>query len=170
MTGPGTPAPGAAAQTAQYLSFHLGNDDYAVDILRVQEIRGWENVRSLPEAQSHIKGVLDLRGTIVPIIDLRIRFGEDDPDYTPTTVVIVMSVYDAKGGTHLVGAVVDGVSDVLNVDSGELKPPPEFGGAVSRRYLNGMVSLERGMVILLDLDKLFDAGELDRLSDSAAEV
>jgi purine-binding chemotaxis protein CheW len=154
----------AARRGGQYLSFHLGLDDYAVDILRVQEIRGWENVRALPEAQGYVKGVLDLRGTIVPIIDLRIRFGSSEPDYAPTTVVIVLSVVDADGRSQLVGAVVDGVSDVLKVDAVDLKPPPEFGGAVSRRYLDGMVSLERGIVILLDIDRLFDVRELDQLA------
>jgi purine-binding chemotaxis protein CheW len=156
---------GTAPRGGQYLSFRLGQDDYAVDILRVQEIRGWENVRSLPDAQGYVKGVLDLRGTIVPIIDLRIRFATGEPEYAPTTVVIVLSMVGSDGRSHLVGAVVDGVSDVLNVDAGDLKAPPEFGGAVSRRYLDGMVSLERGMVILLDIDRLFDARELDQLTD-----
>ena len=147
----------------QYLSFRLGGDDYAVDILRVQEIRGWENVRALPESRDYVKGVLDLRGTIVPIIDLRVRFGQPEPDYVQTTVVIVMSVKTASGETHLVGGVVDGVSDVLDIDGADLKPPPTIGGAINRRYLSGMVSLPRGMVILLDLDKLFDPSELDEL-------
>lgn len=155
--------------TGQYLSFHLAGDDYAVDILRVQEIRGWENVRSLPEAADCIKGVLDLRGTIVPIIDLRVRFGQADPAYTPTTVVIVMAVADPEGRSHLVGAVVDGVSDVLNIDSADVKAPPQYGGAVGRRYLKGMVSGERGMVILLDLDRLFDVRELDQLTEVVGE-
>lgn len=147
----------------QYLSFHLGSEGYAVDILRVQEIRGWENVRSLPDSREYVKGVLDLRGTIVPIIDLRIRFGHTEPEYLATTVVIVMSVRKATGDVQLVGAVVDGVSDVLDIEQADLKPPPEIGGTVSRRYLEGMVSLPRGMVILLDLDKLFDPQELDDL-------
>lgn len=153
----------------QYLSFRLGSDDYAVDILRVQEIRGWEKVRALPDSQDYVKGVLDLRGTIVPIIDLRVRFGNASPEYSATTVVIVMSVQTADGSTQLVGAVVDAVSDVLDIDSAQLKPPPQIGGAVGRRYLNGMVSLPRGMVILLNLDKLFDPTELGTLQDLADE-
>jgi purine-binding chemotaxis protein CheW len=157
-------------QSGQYLSFHLAGDDYAVDILRVQEIRGWENVRALPETADHIKGVLDLRGTIVPIIDLRIRFGQSEPAYTPTTVVIVTSVSGPEGRSHLVGAVVDGVSDVLNIDAADIKPPPEYGSAVGRRYLKGMVSRERGMVILLDLDRLFDASELGQLTEGPSDV
>ena len=159
----------ATGDKGQYLSFHLGAEDYAVDILRVQEIRGWEKVRSLPDSEDYVKGVLDLRGTIVPIIDLRIRFGERDPEYKATTVVIVMAIDLGESRQHLVGAVVDGVSDVLDIDRNDLKPPPNIGGAVSRRYLEGMVSLPRGMVILLDLDRLFDPSELASLRDLAGD-
>jgi len=153
----------------QYLSFTLGSDDYAVDILRVQEIRGWEDVRPLPDSKPYVKGVLDLRGTIVPIIDLRVRFGEQDAEYSATTVVIVLSVDLGNDLFQLVGAVVDGVSDVLDIDHGDMKPPPEIGGAVSKRYLSGMVSLPRGMVIFLDLDHLFEPAELAGLSGPTEE-
>lgn len=154
-------------RSGQYLSFRLGSDDYAVDILRVQEIRGWEKVRTLPDAESYVKGVLDLRGTIVPIIDLRVRFGESAPAYSATTVVIVMSVETGADDQQLVGAVVDGVSDVLDIDCDDLKKPPQIGGKISARYLDGMVSLPRGMVVLLNLDKLFDPAELDGLRELA---
>jgi purine-binding chemotaxis protein CheW len=157
------------APSGQYLSFRLGQEDYAVDILRVQEIRGWEAVRTLPDSRDFVKGVLDLRGCIVPIIDLRIRFGEKSPVYQATTVVIVLSVRTPADGMHQVGAVVDGVSDVLDIADGELKPPPRIGGMVSRRYVDGMVSLPGGMVILLDLDRLFDEHELDRLQELTEE-
>jgi purine-binding chemotaxis protein CheW len=159
----------AMGEKGQYLSFRLGAEDYAVDILRVQEIRGWEKVRSLPDSEDYVKGVLDLRGTIVPIIDLRVRFGESDPAYSATTVVIVMAVDLGESQQQLVGAVVDGVSDVLDIDRSDMKPPPNIGGTVSRRYLEGMVSLPRGMVILLDLDKLFDPNELAGLRDLAGD-
>lgn len=158
-----------AAGSGQYLSFRLGADDYAIDILRVQEIRGWENVRTLPDSADYVKGVLDLRGTIVPIIDLRVRFGEAAPAYSATTVVIVMSVRTGDGTQQLVGAVVDGVSDVLDIRSEDLKAPPNIGGMISRRYLDGMLSLPRGMVILLNLDKLFDPSELDGLCQLAGD-
>lgn len=160
---------GPQRHKGQYLTFRLGADDYAADILRVQEIRGWEKVRTLPDSPDYVKGVLDLRGTIVPIIDLRIRFGNEQPEYSSTTVVVVLSIQVPDGRTHLIGAVVDGVSDVLDIDSADLKPPPEIGGAVSRRYLNGMVSLPRGMVVLLNLDRLFDPAELDGLCELAGE-
>lgn len=160
----------ASSRTAtegQYLSFQIGGDDFAVDILRVQEIRGWENVRALPDAKSYVKGVLDLRGTIVPIIDLRVRFGALDADYSPTTVVIILSVRVDEETTQLVGAVVDAVSDVIDVGADQLMPPPRIGSSVSRRYLQGMVSLPRGMVILLDLDRIFDQDELDGMTELA---
>ena len=156
---------GTSNQRGQYLSFRVGTDDYAVDILRVQEIRGWENVRSLPDSRDFVKGVLDMRGIIVPIVDLRVRFGNPDPDYSNTTVVIVVSVDREGGDKQLIGAVVDSVSDVLDVDSGNRRSPPELGGAVKQRYLDGMVSLERGMVVLLNLDRLFGPLELDGLQD-----
>lgn len=149
----------------QYLSFRIGADDYAVDILRVQEIRGWERVRALPDSKDYVKGVLDMRGTIVPIIDLRIRFGNPEPDYSITTVVIVISVHKDDGSKQQVGAVVDSVSDVLDIDLAELKPAPAICSPVTRRYLDGMVSLPRGMVVLLNLDKLFGGVEIAGIED-----
>lgn len=148
------------SQQSQYLSFRLGDDDYAIDILSVQEIRGWESVRSLPESQPYVKGVLDLRGTIVPIVDLRVRFGLTDAAYTPTTVVIVAALKSDDGAQRLVGVVVDAVSDVLDIAAADVRSPPGIGGAVNRRYLEGMVSLSRGMVLLLSLDRLFEPEEL----------
>ena len=156
---------GVSDQRGQYLSFRVGTDDYAVDILRVQEIRGWERVRALPDSRDFVKGVLDMRGIIVPIIDLRVRFGNPDPAYSGTTVVIVVSVDREDGGRQLIGAVVDSVSDVLDVDASNLRPPPELGGAVNRQYLDGMVSLERGMVVLLNLNRLFGPVDLAGLDD-----
>ena len=156
---------GTSDQPGQYLSFRVGTDDYAVDILRVQEIRGWEKVRALPDSQDFVKGVLDMRGIIVPIIDLRVRFGNSDPAYSGTTVVVVVSVDREDGGRQLIGAVVDSVSDVLDVDASNLRPPPELGGAVNRQYLDGMVSLERGMVVLLNLNRLFGPVDLAGLDN-----
>ncbi|MDJ0738227.1 MAG: chemotaxis protein CheW [Gammaproteobacteria bacterium] len=153
----------------QYLSFRIGSDDYAVDILRVQEIRGWEAVRALPDSRDYVKGVLDMRGTIVPIVDLRVRFGIADADYSKTTVVIVVAVERSEGRRQLVGAVVDSVSDVLDVDAANRKATPDIGLTVNRQYIDGMVTLERGMVVLLDLDALFGQLDLDAIVDGTAE-
>lgn len=150
-------------QQGQFLSFTLDKDDYAVDILRVQEIRGWEDLRPLPDTPDYVKGVLDLRGTIVPIIDLRIRMNMQNIEYHPTTVIIVLSVMDEAGDEHLIGAVVDAVSDVLDVEDKEIKKAPSIATKVNDRYIRGMVSRERGMVVLLDVDLLFKANELGLL-------
>lgn len=154
--------------SGQFLSFRLGKETYGVDILRVQEIRGWEQVRPLPDMPAHVKGVLDLRGTIVPIIDLRVRFGEQEPEYLPTTVVIIVAVRRPEGGQHLVGVVVDGVSDVLNAKDAEVKPPPRLQGGEGRRYVSGMISLPEGMVVLVDIDHMLDERELAELEGLAS--
>ncbi len=144
----------------QYLSFNLGGEDYGLDILKVQEIRGWEAVRQLPDTPDYIKGVLDLRGTIVPIIDLRIRFHVGVAEYLTTTVIIVVAT--AKDGrSQVMGVVVDGVSDVLDVDSSTLRPAPNLGTRISTRFIHGMVSQDSRMVVLLDMDKLLDPDELN---------
>jgi len=144
----------------QFLSFTLGGEDYGVDILRVQEIRGWEDLRPLPDTPDYVKGVLDLRGTIVPIIDLRIRMSMSNVEYQPTTVIIVLSVIDENGKSQQVGAVVDAVSDVLDVKAEEIKKAPAIASKINDRYLKGMVSRDDRMVILLDVDLLFKANEI----------
>jgi len=153
------------ASGGQYLSFNLGGEDYGVDILRVQEIRGWEELRPLPDTPEYVKGVLDLRGTIVPIIDLRIRMNMTDVEYHPTTVIIVLSVNKDDGDNQLVGAVVDAVSDVLDVSEKEIRKAPDIGTKVNDRYLRGMVSRDERMVVLLDVDQLFKANELGLLDN-----
>ena len=150
---------GVVSNGGQYLSFTLGGEEYGVEILKVQEIRGWEPVRPLPNSPEHVKGVLDLRGVIVPIIDMRGRFGLEEREYTPTTVIIVLSA-EHEGSRHVVGAVVDAVSDVLDVKLDEVRSPPNLGGHISNRYMIGMVSREGRMVVLLDTDKLFNPEEL----------
>ena len=155
----------AEVTNGQYLSFNLGGEDYGVDILRVQEIRGWEELRPLPDTPEYVKGVLDLRGTIVPIIDLRIRMNMTDVEYHPTTVIIVLSVQKEGAESQLVGAVVDAVSDVLDVSEKEIRKAPEIGSRMNDRYMRGMVSRDERMVVLLDVDQLFKANELGLLDN-----
>ncbi len=143
----------------QYLSFTLGDEDYGVDILRVREIKGWERVRPLPDMPESIKGVLDLRGIIVPIIDLRTRFNIEDVEYTPTTVTIVLTVkVDDK--EQVMGVVVDSVSDVLDISAQDMKSAPNLGTRVNTRFIKGMVTLGERIVVLLDVDKLMNPEEL----------
>jgi purine-binding chemotaxis protein CheW len=163
-------APGAGAGTgkaAQFLTFVLGNEEYGVDILRVQEIRGWHQVTRVPNAPPFMLGVLNLRGTIVPIIDLRMRFNLEKVEYTPVTVIIVLSV-ETEHGRHVFGVVVDSVSDVLDVMAGDIKPTPDFGTAMNTEFISGLATKGEQMVMLLDIDKLLRHEELTALASAAA--
>ena len=151
----------------QFLSFTLGDEDYGVNILRVQEIRGWEEVREIPKTPDYIKGVLNLRNTVVPIIDLRIRFGFEKVEYIPTTVIIVLSV-EKEDGSHVMGVVVDAVSDVLNIDPDNIKDAPNFGAKVNTKFMNGMVMVNERMVILLNVDKLLEQDELAAIENMSS--
>jgi len=153
--GQGRPeqASGAGAESHQVLTFVLGNETYGVDILRVQEIRGWSAVTKIPHAPAHVLGVLNLRGSIVPIVDLRMRFALERAEYTAITVIIVVSV-SSPAGRRDFGVVVDGVSDVVDVNSAEVKPAPELGSRSATDYIRGLVSVAERMVVLLDIDRL----------------
>ncbi len=144
---------------AQLLTFILDGGEYGVDILRVQEIRGWDAVTQVPNTPSYIKGVINLRGTIVPIIDLRERFALEPVAYGPMTVVIVLKVVSAEK-SRIMGIVVDAVSDVYNVDEEQLKPPPDFGSAIDTEFLRGLATVGEKMLIVLDIDRLLNSGEL----------
>lgn len=139
----------------QYLTFMLAGEEYGVEILRVQGIQGWGKVTPIPNTPDYILGVINLRGAIVPIMDLRRRFELEEVPFGPTTVVIVVKVAD--GGTErTVGIVVDGVSEVYRLESDEVQPPPDFGGAARTEFVQGLSMVEEKMVILLDIDKLVD--------------
>ena len=145
---------------AQYLSFTLDNEEYGVDILRVQEIRSWEPVSRIPNVPHYEKGVVNLRGSIVPIIDLREKLGIKFTEYTPLTVVVVLQTND-NNKTRTMGVVVDSVSDVINLDKTKIQDAPDFGAKVSNEFINGLVSVNDRMVILLDVDKLLKLEELE---------
>lgn len=146
----------------QFLTFILGDENYAVDILRVQEIKGWSPVTHIPNTPEYMRGVLNLRGTIVPIVDLRMRFNMDSVEYTDLTVVIVLSV-KTEEKERILGIVVDGVSDVLSVKDEEVKPTPDFGGSISTEYIKGLVTADEHMIMLLDIDLLLSVDELNAL-------
>jgi purine-binding chemotaxis protein CheW len=146
---------------AQFLSFTLDNEEYAVDILRVQEIRSWEPVSRIPNVPRYEKGVVNLRGSIVPIIDLREKLGIKFTEYTPLTVVVVLQTTDGNKKIRTMGVVVDSVSDVINLDTTKIQDAPDFGAKVSNEFINGLVSVNERMVILLDVDKLLKLEELD---------
>jgi purine-binding chemotaxis protein CheW len=153
----------------QVLTFVLGNETYGVDILRVQEIRGWSAVTKIPHAPSHVLGVLNLRGSIVPIVDLRMRFSLDRAEYTAVTVIIVVSVMSAAGRRDF-GVVVDGVSDVVDVNIEEVKAAPELGSKGATDYIRGLVPVADRMVVLLDIDRLIGTDLTTLTSDAATEA
>jgi purine-binding chemotaxis protein CheW len=155
---------GPGEESHQVLTFVLGNETYGVDILRVQEIRGWSAVTKIPHAPPHVLGVLNLRGSIVPIVDLRMRFSLDRAEYTTVTVIIVVSVMSAAGRRDF-GVVVDGVSDVVDVINEEVKAAPELGAKGATDYIRGLVPVSERMVVLLDIDRLI-GNDMTSLSNS----
>ena len=145
----------------EFLTFTLGNENYGVDILRVREIRGWEKIRELHDTPDYVKGVLDLRGSIVPIIDLRVRFGIANYEYRSTTVIIVLAA-DDEGGK--MGIVVDSVSDVLAVSQADIKATPSLGSKINTDYIHGMVTTDDHMVMLVESNKLLDTETFEVIS------
>ena len=144
----------------QYLTFILADEEYGVDILRVQEIKGWDSVTPIPNTPSYIKGVINLRGTIVPIVDLRQRFAMDEVEYGPITVVIVLKIV-CEDRDRIMGIVVDAVSDVYDVNSEEMKPAPDFGSVVNVEFVKGLATVHEKMIIVLDIDHLLSGDELN---------
>jgi purine-binding chemotaxis protein CheW len=142
----------------EVLVFLLDEEEYGVDILTVQEIRGYENVTSVPGVPAHVKGVMDLRGVIVPVVDLRVRFGRADPGYDALTVVIILELPG-----RVVGMVVDGVSDVVQLQAHEIKPAPEVGSTLGGSFLREVAVKDGRMLLLADIAKLVATHELDLL-------
>ncbi|WP_448214265.1 chemotaxis protein CheW [Colwellia sp. MEBiC06753] len=137
----------------QYLTFLLDTEQYAVDILCVEEIRSWEKPTRIPNSPEYVKGVINMRGVIVPIVDLRVKFGIGEADYSETTVVIVLS-YESAEESRTIGFVVDAVSDVLNAEDSEIKAAPALGGVIPQHYVNGLVNVGAGVVTLLNVEAL----------------
>ena len=140
---------------SEYLTFTLASETYGIDILKVQEIRGYDAVTRIANTPEFIKGVINLRGVIVPIVDLRIKFKVGEVSYHEFTVVIIINVLG-----KVVGIVVDGVSDVVALSAEQIKPAPEFGGALDTRYLTGLGTLNDEMLILVDIEKLISSDEM----------
>lgn len=148
----------------EFLSFTLGDEHYGVDILKVQEIRGYDAVTRLPDAPEYIKGVINLRGTIVPVIDLRLKLRLKEARYDAFTVMIVLNVED-----RVVGIVVDSVSDVIPLSQEQIRPTPEFGASVDTRFISGIGTVDDRMLILLDIETLINSADLtDHAMDAVA--
>ncbi|MEC9362399.1 MAG: chemotaxis protein CheW [Sinimarinibacterium flocculans] len=148
----------------EFLTFTLGDEEYGVDILKVQEIRGYDTVTKIPDAPDFIKGVINLRGTIVPVIDMRLKFRLGRAEYNEFTVMIILNV-----ARRVVGMVVDGVSDVMQLTPEQIRPAPEFGSAVNARYITGLGALDERMLILVDIEKLMTAADM-ALMDAGSQA
>jgi purine-binding chemotaxis protein CheW len=154
---------GAEIAGNEFLSFTLGKEEYGIDILKVQEIRGYEAVTRIANAPEFIKGVVNLRGIIVPIVDMRIKFNLGEPTYDQFTVVIILNI-----SGRIMGMVVDSVSDVITLSPEQIKPAPEMGAAFNTDYLVGLGTLEDRMLILVDIDKLMSSAEMGLIEQAVA--
>ncbi|WP_298272456.1 chemotaxis protein CheW [Geobacter sp.] len=152
----------AASGTREYLTFTLGSEEYGMDILKVQEIRGYDAVTRIANTPDFIKGVINLRGVIVPIVDMRIKFSVGTVEYGPFTVVIIINVLG-----RVVGMVVDGVSDVAALAPEQIRPAPELSSSLDTRYLAGLATVDERMLILVDIETLMGSAEM-QLVDLAA--
>lgn len=156
----GAPATQTLAHGAQYLTLRLGGEEYAIDILRVQEIRSYEEPTRMVNAPSFIKGVVNLRGVIVPIVDLRLKLNIDKVEYNEFTVVIILIVR----GT-VIGAVVDAVSDVVTLTAQSIKPAPQFETAIDSRFITGLADVGERMLIVMNIEALLSNAEMGMLSN-----
>jgi len=147
----------------EFLAFTLGSEEYGIDIQKVQELRGYDAVTRIANAPAHFKGVVNLRGIIVPIIDMRIKFGVGDPVYDQFTVVIVLNI-----NARIIGLVVDSVSDVTTLDADQIRPAPQLGCTLDAGFLFGLGVVDQRMLLLLDIDALIGASELAALPALAA--
>jgi purine-binding chemotaxis protein CheW len=137
----------------QMLTFRLSEETYGVDILRVKEIRGWSPVTKIPQSPPHVLGVLNLRGAVVPIIDLRVRFALPSAEFSPVTVIIVLTLHTADGVKEC-GVVVDSVSDVVDIDPQSVKPPPALSSGRNSDFISGIATVDDRMLIMLNVDDL----------------
>ena len=156
---------GMANDDSQYLTFMLSGEEYGVDILQVQEIKGWDKVTPIPNTPDYMQGVINLRGAIVPIIDLRQRFSMERLEYGPTTVVVVLRV-QGEDGEHSMGIVVDAVSDVYNIPEDDVKPVPRSGDTAVMEAVRSLATVNGKLVILLDVAYLLNPDEMVTLASA----
>ena len=160
---PGSPKamPGATVGRQEFLTFTLGREEYGIEILKVQEIRSYETVTTIANAPKFIKGVVNLRGTIVPIVDMRIKFNLGNAEYTEFTVVIILNF-----AGRVVGMVVDSVSDVIALAAEQIRPAPDFSSTFDVRYITGLGTVDQRMLILVDIEKLMSSRDMALMDDS----
>ena len=162
-TKTGSSMTSSASKALEFLSFTLGREEYGIDIQKVQELRGYDTVTRIANAPEHIKGVVNLRGIIVPIIDMRIKFNLGTPTYDQFTVVIILNI-----ASRVMGMVVDSVADVITLKPEQIKPAPTMGSALDTEYLMGLGTIEERMLILIDLDRLMSSDEMGLIEKTLA--
>ena len=155
-----------ADKEGKYLTFTLAEEEYGIGILKIKEIIGMLPITSVPQTPDFVKGVINLRGKVIPVMDLRLRFGMMSMDYTERTCIIVVEI-SGQAGTILVGIVVDAVSEVLNIKGNDIEKTPTFGTKLNTDYILGMAKMEGGVKILLDIDQVLSSDELSMLSKAA---
>lgn len=153
-----------AEREGKYLTFNLADEAYGIGILKVKEIIGMLPVTSVPQTPDFVKGVINLRGKVIPVVDLRARFGMAEMEYNERTCIIVVEI-DGQTGTILMGIVVDSVSEVLNIKGEDIESAPAFGARLDTNYIFGMAKMEGGVKILLDIDRVLNADEIASLAE-----
>lgn len=154
----------ADERTGKYLTFQLASEEFGIRVLKVREIMGVQEITAVPQTPQHVKGVFNLRGKVIPVIDLRLKFGLPPAEYTQRTCIIVTQVSGERGATILMGIVVDGVSEVLNLAASEIEDTPDFGEDIGGEYLLGMAKVKGKVKILLDIDRILSSQDMQKLN------
>ena len=154
----------AMVQEGKFLTFSLANEEYGIGILKVREIIGMMPIRTVPQTPGFVKGVINLRGKVIPVVDLRLKFGMEETDYTERTSIIVVDVQSGSGAFVHIGIVVDFVSEVINIKGDEIEPAPTFGSQLNTEYILGMAKVGKSVKILLDIDRILAVEDLNGLS------
>lgn len=154
-------------RAGKYLTFGLGKEEFAIQVLRVREIMGVQDITAVPQTPHYVKGVINLRGKVIPVVDLRLKFAMPEQEYTARTCIIVVQI-DQDGTKMLTGVVVDEVSEVLNMQAADIEDTPEFGRGVATPYLLGMAKIKGKVKILLDINMVMSVQEIHGLADAIA--
>ena len=160
---------GSDARSGKYLVFHLGREEFGIRVLKVREIMGIHDITAVPRTPAHVKGVINLRGKVIPVVDLRLKFGMPEQEYTQRTCIIVVQVR-GEAGHMLMGIVVDGVAEVLNLSAADIEDTPDFGEGTATPYLLGMAKVKGKVKILLEIDRVLTSRDLHALNALMREV
>ena len=155
-------------KTGKYLTFTLEEEEYGIGILKIKEIIGMMPITSVPRTPEYVKGVINLRGKVIPVIDLRLKFDMESIEFSERTCIIVVEI-DSEAATVLIGIVVDAVSEVLNIKEEEIEETPTFGTKLNTDYILGMAKMEGGVKILLNIDKVLNSEEISSLEKAATK-